>query len=95
MQQLLSLYDYLGRAAGPELGREVASYAKSIKATYGIRHIENKKYKGPVHLYEPNFLESYFSSENNREVITRDREAYAKKLTKKYQKEASTGKLLF
>ena len=57
---MMSLYDYLGRAAGPELGKEVCEVAVKLKETIHEREIENPKYKGNVHLYRKEFLDEYF-----------------------------------
>jgi hypothetical protein len=57
---MMSLYDYLGRAAGKQLGAEVAATAAALKETIEERHIENPAYKGNVHLYRREFLDEYF-----------------------------------
>jgi hypothetical protein len=57
---MLSLYDYLGHAAGPELGKQVAEYAKIKQAPKSQRHVENIKYKGVVYLYTKEFLDEFF-----------------------------------
>ena len=56
----ISLYDYLGRAAGPELGQEVASAARKSGVKGEIREVSNPKYKGPVMLWPTAFLDLYF-----------------------------------
>ena len=48
---LMSLYDYLGYAAGSELGKEVAETAVKLRETIRTREISNTRYKGVVHLY--------------------------------------------
>ena len=60
-QKLLSLYDYLGHAAGEELGKQVADYAKIRKAKFGKRQVSNHKFEGEVLLYEKSFLDEFFS----------------------------------
>jgi hypothetical protein len=57
---MLSLFDYLGYAAGDKLGEQVAAYAKIRKAKCATRHISNPKYTGPVMLYTKEFLDEYF-----------------------------------
>lgn len=57
---MMSLYDYLGRAAGKQLGAEVNNVAVKLKETIHERHIENPAYKGTVHLYRREFLDEYF-----------------------------------
>jgi hypothetical protein len=57
---MMSLYDYLGRAAGKQLGAEVAATAAALKETIEERYVENPAYKGNVHLYRREFLDEYF-----------------------------------
>jgi hypothetical protein len=59
-----SLFDYLGHAAGNELGKKVAEYAKIRKAKYGIKNVENKAYKGIVLMYEHDFIKEFFEVQN-------------------------------
>lgn len=59
---MLSLYDYLGHAAGKELGKQVASYAAIRKAKGNTRHISNPSYTGIVMLYEKSFLDEFFKT---------------------------------
>ena len=82
---MLSLYDYLGRAAGPALGFAVAKHAKQLNARVGIREVSNKKYTGTVNLYEESLLESFFNEAVHSEVIQQDKKWYLEKLAKKYQ----------
>lgn len=58
--EYLSLYDYLGKAAGGELGKQVASAASKADIKLETRDVENPKYKGKVLLYPKDFLEFYF-----------------------------------
>lgn len=60
-QKFLSLYDYLGYAAGWKLGAEVAAAAKAANQPTQTRYVENPKYKGTVVLYTLEFLDIYFS----------------------------------
>ena len=62
---MMSLYDYLGRAAGPELGKEVCEVAVKLKETIKEREIDNPKYKGNVHLYRREFLDEYFKTKKS------------------------------
>jgi hypothetical protein len=64
MTEFISLYDYLGRAAGNELGKQVADYALACLVPHDIRQIANTKYTGPVMLYPKAFLELYFKAYN-------------------------------
>jgi len=56
----VSLYDYLGHAAGPELGQEVATAARKAGVKGEIREVSNPKYRGPVMLWPKAFLDLYF-----------------------------------
>ena len=71
---MLSLYDYLGRAAGPELGQQVASAAARKKIKFGTRYVEQGGYKGDVMLYPKSFLDEYFgggsgNGSNNKQLL--------------------------
>jgi len=57
---MMSLFDYLGRAAGPELGREVAQAAAKAGVKSEMREVANPKYSGSVMLYPKAFLDLYF-----------------------------------
>lgn len=61
-KELISLYDYLGHAAGAELGKQVAEAAVRAKQPIGQRQISNTRYKGVVHLYSKQFLQEYFET---------------------------------
>ena len=61
-QELVSLYDYLGYAAGGTLGKEVADAAVKAKETIGRREVSNRKYSGSVMLYRKGFLKEFFES---------------------------------
>ena len=58
--EMVSLYDYLGRAAGPELGKQVATAAAKAGVKHEIREVSNIKYTGPIMLYPRSFLDLYF-----------------------------------
>ncbi len=45
-EKMMSLYDYLGKAAGSELGKNVALYAKAKKTKSETRFVSNPKYTG-------------------------------------------------
>jgi hypothetical protein len=59
-ENYISLYDYLGKAAGGELGKKVYKYAQFKNVKPKIRTIENTKYKGEVMLYPKWLLQEYF-----------------------------------
>jgi hypothetical protein len=57
---MISLYDYLGRAAGPELGKRVAAAAVAKNIPFGSRQVETKSYTGEILLYPKSFLDEFF-----------------------------------
>jgi hypothetical protein len=59
---MMSLYDYLGYAAGSELGKKVAETAVALKETIKTRTITNTRYKGEIMLYRREFLDEYFGN---------------------------------
>jgi hypothetical protein len=59
---MLSLYDYLGRAAGNKLGEQVAAYAKLRKARYGTKEVNHRGYRGLVQTYTKDFLDECFNA---------------------------------
>ena len=60
--ELISLYDYLGRAAGGELGKSVAKEAMRLKEPMAKRAVTNSRYNGEVILYRREFLQEYFAA---------------------------------
>jgi len=66
---MLSLYDYLGRAAGADLGKEVATQAAKEKVGFKTKTIKNPYYEGEVMMYPKNFLEKYFNNTSNDEDL--------------------------
>jgi hypothetical protein len=73
--EYLSLYDYLGKAAGSELGKQVASAASKADIKMESRTVENPKYTGKVILYPKDFLDFYFR-EPEIEPTLGDRQDY-------------------
>ena len=61
--EMVSLFDYLGHAAGINLGAAVYSTARKTKEKVDIRMVETKTYKGKVMLYRKDFLREYFQSQ--------------------------------
>lgn len=59
---MMSLYEYLGRAAGSELGKHVASTAVALKETIQEQDVSNPKYTSKVKLYRREFLDEYFGN---------------------------------
>ena len=71
--KMLSLYDYLGKAAGSKLGKKVSDYAVIRKQKYQVKNIENSAYQGEVMMYTKEFLDEYFKVERiflNKEDLT-------------------------
>ena len=58
--EYLSLYDYLGKPAGGELGKEVASAATQAGIRLETREVSTPNYTGIVYLYPNDFLDFYF-----------------------------------
>ena len=56
----LSLYDYLGRAAGQQLGEEVNKAAQKQGVRMMTKDISNHVYTGKVQMYPVKFLDEYF-----------------------------------
>lgn len=65
---LISLYDYLGYAAGSQLGKQVATAATKAKEKIGKRYVTNTRYKGEVLLYRREFLQEYFTAKQKTQV---------------------------
>jgi hypothetical protein len=62
MEKFLSLYDYLGKAAGRELGREVHNAAIAVGIPTDRKYVNNTVYRGWVQMYPENWLIGYFST---------------------------------
>jgi hypothetical protein len=60
-EKYLSLYDYLKKAAGRELGKKVAERAIELKIKIEEKEISNPKYSGKILMYPKSFLDNYFS----------------------------------
>ena len=57
---MISLYDYLGHAAGSDLGKQVAIAASKAGIKAEIREVSHVGYKGPIMLYPRTFLDNFF-----------------------------------
>ncbi len=68
--EIISLFDYLGRPAGAELGLKVNKEAKRMGISYRTKHISNPKWSGNVHCYPRTFLDSYFGKTNKGWIET-------------------------
>jgi hypothetical protein len=71
MEEFLSLYDYLRKAAGPELGKEVNKAAQTQRVPIKYKEVSNPQYTGKVNLYPRTFLDKYFgiSSANATDIL--------------------------
>ena len=66
--EMLSLYDYLKKPAGGELGRKVAAAAMKEKILIGSKQVSNPKYKGEILMYPKEWLDKYFEVEQIDEL---------------------------
>jgi hypothetical protein len=68
-QETLSLYEYLGYAAGGELGKQVNEAAKKAKISVTTQEVSNPKYTGTVMKYPKYFLDEYFDKQKQQTKI--------------------------
>ena len=68
MDKMMSLYDYLGKPAGSDLGKQVYLSAVRKNITVELREISNPKYTGNVMLYPKSFLEEYFKPKSKEDL---------------------------
>jgi hypothetical protein len=61
MEEMLSLFDYLGKPAGSELGKQVAAAAAVDKIKFNTKYVSNPKYKGDILMYPKTWLDNYFN----------------------------------
>ena len=59
--EMISLYDYLGHAAGPDLGKKVAIAASRAGVKSEVREVKHAGWNGPIMLYPRDFLDNFFS----------------------------------
>jgi len=55
--KFISLFDFLGKAAGGKLGIKINKIAQERKQPRKTRWVENPKYTGKIQLYTETFLE--------------------------------------
>lgn len=67
MSNYVSLFDFLGKAAGRDLGKQVAESAKEKNIKVTTRFVKNVKYTGEVLLYPEDFLKEYFETQRLNE----------------------------
>ena len=58
---MLSLFDYLGKPAGTELGGKVYEAARKDNIPVTTREVHTKNYQGKVMLYPKEFLDGFFN----------------------------------
>jgi len=71
-KNFMSLYDFLGHAAGTELGKKVAVEAKKQGQKFIMKEVKNKTYTGKVRMYDINFLTKYFTKPQQPSVQSSD-----------------------
>ena len=69
MSKYLSLYDYLGKPAGKELGKEVKVAADQQGIHFETREISNPSFTGTVCLYPKSFLDHYFRTPDSNDLL--------------------------
>lgn len=62
---MISLYEYLGRAAGGSLGIDVYNEALRLNVPFSTHEISNSRYSGKIMLYPREFLNVYFNNQND------------------------------
>ena len=69
-ETFLSLYDYLGKAAGQALGKKVAAAASKARLKLKTRAVSNQSYAGFVYLYPKDFLDGFFAEPEPMDSFT-------------------------
>jgi hypothetical protein len=59
--EMVSLFDYLKKPAGPELGKQVALAAMNEKIHIESKQVSTPKYKGNILMYPKSWLNNYFN----------------------------------
>ena len=59
--KMTSLFEYLGKPAGGDLGKMVYLAARAKNVNYSQREVSTKTYTGMVMLYPVSFLNEYFA----------------------------------
>ena len=70
MDNMMSLYEFLGKPAGNDLGKKVYLAARSKGASFSQREVSNPKYTGMVMTYPESFLKEYFETKKETEYDT-------------------------
>ena len=61
-EQMMSLYDFLGKPAGSDLGKAVAAAATIAKVPITSKQVTTRTYSGEILMYPKSFLENYFKN---------------------------------
>jgi hypothetical protein len=72
MEKFMSLYDYLGRPAGSDLGEQVFRAASVSRIPVKTKEVTTPKYKGKIMMYPENWLIGYFSTGQSNFGISED-----------------------
>ena len=59
-KEFISLYDFLGKPAGGELGTKVWKAAVEKREPHKNKVVETPRYHGKIIMYRKSFLEEYF-----------------------------------
>tara|TARA_R110000824_G_scaffold15193_5_gene64035 strand:+ start:241 stop:462 length:222 start_codon:yes stop_codon:yes gene_type:complete len=68
-EKMMSLFEYLKKPAGMELGRKVYTAAREAKIPVVTKEVKTKNYEGQVMMYPAEFLQEYFSNMQNNIVL--------------------------
>ena len=60
---MISIFDYLGKPAGSDLGKQVAAAAHTDKVRIDAKYVTNPKYSGNILMYPKDWLDNYFKVE--------------------------------
>jgi 7-cyano-7-deazaguanine synthase len=77
--KIQTLFQYLGRPAGPKLGREVEEIARLNHQVVYKRHVKNVNYNGLVNAYNSKFLEGYFKNVKKVDQEETEKPSFVKK----------------
>lgn len=65
---MMSLFEYLGYAAGNELGKRVHDAATKLREPIQTKEVKTRTYNGLVCLYRREFLKEYFATVKSTKV---------------------------
>lgn len=66
-----SLYEFLGKPGGSDLGKKVAAAAVEQKIKMQEQQVSNSKYTGKILTYPISFLENYFNGSQSQQNQTK------------------------